>query len=83
MEQRKRVYYDLKQKLLYNLFDVWCINKIRIFFIFEEKDIVCCKLLSLYKKVLLVFLLYLIIESNVMVCDSLIIVFLIISVGKN
>lgn len=82
MEQRKRVYYDLKQKLLYNLFDVWCINKIRIFFIFEEKDI-CCKLLSLYEKVLLVFLLYLIIESNVIVCDSLIIVFLIISVGKN
>lgn len=82
MEQRKRVYYDLKQKLLYNLFDVWCINKIRIIFIFEEKDI-CCKLLSLYKKVLLVFLLYLIIESNVIVCDSLIIVFLIISVGKN
>lgn len=83
MEQRKRVRNDLKQKLLHNLFDVWCINKIRTFFIFEEKDTACCKPPSPYKKAPSAPPLYPTIESNVMACDSLTTVSSTTSAGKN
>lgn len=81
MDQRKKVHNDLQQNLLNYLSDAWCSIKIRILFIFEEKD-TCCKPPSPYKKAPSAPPLYPTIENNVMACDSLTTVSSTTSAGK-